>query len=239
MNEHVYGNDEHGLKGQWVFPMAKGQLYMKSMTGVTAWKVMNALSDSADIAFAARHLPTTQGGIRRAAAVAENRRIKQKWNNMMKHFIEFWKLVDNKDGDLTDDEINRAHFHGVSFFAIYVLMFPERITNYMHLIGAGHITYFLDKYRNLYRFSQQGWEALNKLIKSHYHHKTNHGGCQGNTNSAMVRGQHLLPIANLITRRHAWLRTGQGGARPGGVGGGDEEGGSPGGRKSAGYYLIF
>ena len=40
----------------------------------------------------------------------------------------------------------------------------ELITNYMHLLGAGHVEYFLTKYRNLYRYNQQGWESLNNKI---------------------------------------------------------------------------
>ena len=40
----------------------------------------------------------------------------------------------------------------------------ELITNYMHLLGAGHVEYFLTKYRNLCRYNQQGWESLNNKI---------------------------------------------------------------------------
>ena len=86
----------------------------------------------------------------------------------------------------------------------------QGVTNYLHLIGAGHLLYYLKLYGNLYPFSQQGWEALNKLIKSQYHCKSNHGGCLGNNNSAMIRGRQLLSTANLLTRRFCWLtRIGQ------------------------------
>ena len=124
---------------------------------------------------------------------------------MMQHFNRYWKILDKSDRDLTDPEIGKAHRFGNLFFGHYVDMFPEGVTNYLHLIGAGHITYYLRKYRSLYRFSQQGWEALNKLIKNYYHHKTNHGGCQGTKNGPMVRGLHMEPVANLISRRHCWL----------------------------------
>ena len=91
----------------------------------------------------------------------------------------------------------------------HFLLLPG-VTNYLHLIGAGHLLYYLKQYGNLYRLSQQGWEALNKLIKSHYHSKSNHGGCLGTKSGDMVRGKHLLPTANLITRRLCWLtRIGQ------------------------------
>jgi hypothetical protein len=45
------------------------------------------------------------------------------------------------------------------------LLGAEHMTNYIHIIGSGHLTYFASKYRNLYRFSQQGWESLNQLLK--------------------------------------------------------------------------
>ena len=40
----------------------------------------------------------------------------------------------------------------------------ELITNYMYLLGSGHVEYLLTKYRNLYQFNQQGWESLNIKI---------------------------------------------------------------------------
>jgi hypothetical protein len=46
------------------------------------------------------------------------------------------------------------------------------ITNYIHIIGSGHLPYFAKKYGNLYRFSQQGWEALNQMIKHYYFNNT-------------------------------------------------------------------
>jgi hypothetical protein len=44
------------------------------------------------------------------------------------------------------------------------------------MIGAGHLAEYLYKWRNLYRYSQQGWEAMNALIKTFFYRRTNHGG---------------------------------------------------------------
>ena len=38
----------------------------------------------------------------------------------------------------------------------------EGMTNYIHLLGTGHISYYLFKYRNMYMYSNQSWERLNK-----------------------------------------------------------------------------
>jgi hypothetical protein len=38
-------------------------------------------------------------------------------------------------------------------------------SNYTHLIASRHIVFFLHEWANLYKYSQQGWEAYNSLIK--------------------------------------------------------------------------
>jgi hypothetical protein len=54
------------------------------------------------------------------------------------------------------------------------------MTNYLDIIGSGHLTFFSAKYRNLYKYLQQGWESLNQLLKLYYFNNTNHGGTAGN-----------------------------------------------------------
>ena len=51
----------------------------------------------------------------------------------------------------------------------------EEMTNYIHMLGAGHVTYYLLKKRNLYRYSNQAWECLNKRVKRCYLTKTQRG----------------------------------------------------------------
>jgi hypothetical protein len=42
------------------------------------------------------------------------------------------------------------------FFATWLDVFGEEgITKYIHMLGSGHITYFLKKYGCLYLYSQQ------------------------------------------------------------------------------------
>ena len=40
----------------------------------------------------------------------------------------------------------------------------DGMTNYIHLLGAGHISKYLYWQCNLYPHSQQGWEVFNKLL---------------------------------------------------------------------------
>ena len=79
----------------------------------------------------------------------------------------------------------------------------DGITNYIHLLGAGHIRYFLKKWRNLHRFSNQGWEAYNALVANYWHHRTQKGGGRG------VEKSKILAIAQCLLRVMMW-RTGEG-----------------------------
>ena len=73
------------------------------------------------------------------------------------------------------------------------------MTNYIHLLGSGHISEYLYRHRNLYRHLQQGWEAFNKLLKSFFFCRTGCGGGHGGTQSK------LKPIARWLQRRLLWL----------------------------------
>jgi hypothetical protein len=78
----------------------------------------------------------------------------------------------------------------------------EGVSNYIHLLGSGHISVYLHEWKNLYRHSQQGWEALNKLIKTFYYRRTQRGGA---ANQGKGRKSKLLPIARWLQRRAIWL----------------------------------
>ena len=89
------------------------------------------------------------------------------------------------------------------FFALWLdIMGYDGVTNYIHLLGAGHIRYFFLKWRNLHRFSNQGWEAYNALVANYWHHRTQKGGGKGEKSK-------ILAIAQWLLRAMMW-RTGEG-----------------------------
>jgi hypothetical protein len=53
---------------------------------------------------------------------------------------------------------------------------PERVTNYLHLLFAGHIRDELYRCKSLWKFQAQGWEALNSSIKQYIFKRTSRGG---------------------------------------------------------------
>ncbi len=53
------------------------------------------------------------------------------------------------------------------------------LSNYVHIVGSGHLAFYLREWKNLYKYSQQGWESFNSIIKSVYFCRTQHGGNDG------------------------------------------------------------
>ena len=69
------------------------------------------------------------------------------------------------------------------------------------MFGCGHILYYMQKYKNLHRYSQQGWEGLNAKIKSiFFQHASKGGGKLTNRNAAL----HLNAIGLFLIRDLMW-----------------------------------
>ena len=89
-----------------------------------------------------------------------------------------------------------------TFYILWIeLNGREGVTNYIHSIGTGHILFFLRKYGNLYKYSQQGWEHHNKRILGIYHRHTQQGGngqnCGEKSYSPFVQAQStMLDVEN-------------------------------------------
>jgi hypothetical protein len=109
--------------------------------------------------------------------------------------------------NLTDEEIELFGYHADVFFESWISAFGEQgVTNYIHLMGAGHIYDFLKKHRCLYLYSQQGWEALNSKVNTLFHMSSQRGG----NNSGPDGGKsYIFPIVQYIMRHLLWI-TGEG-----------------------------
>lgn len=113
-----------------------------------------------------------------------------KWNEAMKHYRAAMDIVLMQD-DLTDENITTYQWSVDQFYQWWIQMNGAAgVTNYMHLIGAGHVAEYLQKWRNLYRFSQQGWENLNYQEKQFWFRRTNRGGGQGDRNRLKAIGRY-------------------------------------------------
>lgn len=108
--------------------------------------------------------------------------------------------------EFTDDDIERFQQQCDIFFGKWVdLHGTKGITNYIHMIGSGHLSYYLKKYRNLYRYSQQGWEALNKKIKEVFFNNTQKGGyVKIRRGEQHLQQNYIKPIARFLLRDAMW-----------------------------------
>ena len=123
------------------------------------------------------------------------------WTTALNNYQIAMVLVRKRE-DFTNAEISTYQGHADRFFQAWIRLWQkEGVTNYLHMIGAGHISDYLYKWRNLYRFSQQGWEAMNSLVKTFFFRRTNHGGgVRGNSKKS-----RLIPIARWLQRRLMFL----------------------------------
>jgi hypothetical protein len=95
----------------------------------------------------------------------------QYYQEAMKLLLLHRELTE-EEGELFQDLID-------DFFEIWIDLFgDEGITNYIHLLGSGHMLYFIKKYGCLYLYSQQGWKSLNRNIQTFIHQNTQRGGLE-------------------------------------------------------------
>jgi hypothetical protein len=89
------------------------------------------------------------------------------------HVTLLFSLIGPAAEDFSDEQIDAFQCVVDDFFHKWLnLIGYNGITNYMQMLGAGQIKYYLMKWRNLGRFQNQGWEAYNAMITSFWHHHT-------------------------------------------------------------------
>ena len=100
----------------------------------------------------------------------------------------------------TQSELDLYEMHADSFFQLWVdLHGRSGVTKYIHMIVSGHMLEYMLCWGNLTKYSQQGWESLNALIKLFFFRRTNKGGSKANVKSK------LIPIGQLMHRRFFWI----------------------------------
>ena len=80
----------------------------------------------------------------------------------------------------------------------------EGITNDIHMLGSGHVKYYMSIHRNLYKYSQQGWESLNKTFKLIFFNHMQRGGNFGK-NSEETERSYLKSIYRAFQHEVLWI----------------------------------
>jgi hypothetical protein len=203
MKTTVLGNIANETEYQWKFPLKDSgkRVDPRSMTNVHSRRCVMGIKTLANIIFS----PELDEQSKNDAQGTRQRNAHRllQWQSLMDTYIPMMSQI-RKRADFSDSEIDDLHKLTSGFMVQWVDCYNgDSITNYIHMIGAGHLTYYLVKYRNLYKFSQQGWEAMNKKLKYFYFHNTNHGGCGGRKPGALS-GDHVLPLMRLMQRSILW-----------------------------------
>lgn len=128
---------------------------------------------------------------------------KEAWDNCRNLWMDVMELARKRE-DFTDLEIYNLQEKGDKFMEAWLDLLPGDMgmTNYFHIIAAGHLTYYLKEWRNLYRYSQQGWEGMNSVVKSFLHKRSQKGGHGGKLDQ---KNSKCEPIARWSLRRMFFL----------------------------------
>jgi hypothetical protein len=130
-------------------------------------------------------------------SVMEDSRL-HKWNAAIIAYREGMVQLRRKE-DFLAGEVPTVQKNLDIFFQNWISLWGRAgITNYIHLMGAGHMADYLLTAKNLYRHSQQGWENLNHLLKTFFFRRTARGGAG---NQGKGQKDRLLPIARWMQRR--------------------------------------
>jgi len=112
-------------------------------------------------------------------------------------------LLLRKHGELSDEEIESFQTLIDDFFEMWLDIFGiHGVTNYIHMLGSGHIHYFLQKYRCLHLYSQQGWEALNGKIQTFIHQCSQRGGHNSGTRNGDK--SYIYAVVRMVIRDLLW-----------------------------------
>jgi hypothetical protein len=127
---------------------------------------------------------------------------KAKWLACIPKFRDGMIKLRSKE-NFTNDAVTAFQKDIDEFNQLWVELWGlEGVTNYIHMMSSGHLSTYLFKWKNLYRHSQQGWEAFNSLVKTFYFRRTQRGG---RSNAGRGRKTRLLPIGRWLQRRVVWL----------------------------------
>ncbi len=95
-----------------------------------------------------------------------------------------------------------------TFSVTLMISFQVWVKLHSHTWCTGHIAEYMFCWQNLHRFSQQGWEHFNSLLKVFFFRRTSHGGHVGYSEErllARAQKNKLRPIARWLQRRMLWI----------------------------------
>ena len=208
MRDTIFGSEEHPTQWTWKWKDDKTQqMEAISLSGTKSNEAMSKLKPLVKELYSKKFDETSKDDEAKKATRAKNAALCKKWCAFLDHYNKMMSLY-HKHEDLEDEEIIASHRHGNNMYDIWIDINEgsdlHDVTNYLHCAGCGECTYFLWDLRNLYRYSQQGFEAMMQKIKNYYHHNTNKGGQMGPNAGERVTNEHLLAVFRMCQRHLLW-----------------------------------
>lgn len=123
-------------------------------------------------------------------------------NEGLREYLTAMRILKKRE-DYTLDEIKSFQEHIDNWFSLWIKEFGrDTYSNYIHLLHSGHIAEEMRTFGCLYRYSQEGLESMNALIKSFWFRRTGRGGGKPTGEQSSNR---ILPIARWSQRRMCWM----------------------------------
>ena len=195
MKQEVLGRDS-----QWVFPWddKEKKVHEVTLPNTKARKIMNGLDKIVEEACKEEYDQRSDHETR-----VSNILLSTQWLSILGAYRPLMVMARNPF-DFTDEQVEEFQDMADDFFSKWLHRFGEKhVTNYIHMFGAGHMQYYLRTYRNLYRYSNQGWEALNAKYKGIYYSNTNKGGSCGGGEHRRKKS-HLDALGRFSQRFILW-----------------------------------
>lgn len=136
----------------------------------------------------------------------EDVEVREIWRSMIIDYRDALMIL-RQSSEYSDDEITDFQEKIDRFFYNYLEnsgASKEGITNYLHMLGSGHVSYYMKKHKNLSKFSQQGWESLNEKVKLIFFNHTQRGGNYGSSAGGQER-YYLRSIFLAFQREVMWI----------------------------------
>jgi hypothetical protein len=125
-----------------------------------------------------------------------------KWNEHFELWNEVMETARKRDYFESQDVDDFQEQADAWYLKWHLLHGRDGISNYIHMISSGHIAFYMREWGNLYKYSQQGWESMNSLMKSVYYRRTQRGGNGGKQDEPNSR---VVPIARWLQRKLYFL----------------------------------
>ena len=171
-------------RNQWKFPINKVK------DGVGTEFSLKGRADKDILAKADRIIPI--------ALAYHTATFRDEWNTVLKKYQEVLQFL-NQRTLFSESDIVKFQKLADEYSEMWArLTGRDGETNYEHFMRSGHLSRYFSLYGNLYKYSQQGCEAIISKIKYIYSTCTSRGG-----NGSEVRS-HILQICHFLMRLMLW-----------------------------------